>query len=190
MFVDVRGFTSLAERLPPTEVAARLNRFYDLAAKTVFSLDGTLDKMIGDQVMAFFGAPFRKEGHPQRGVRAALEIVSGMHEMAEGEDALEVGAGVGTGMALVGNVAEGEIADFTVIGDVVNTTARLQGAAAAGEVLVTEETYAWVVDQFPDAPAKDLTLKGKAEPVAARVLLAAGASGPTVRNRHPDVGRS
>ena len=104
--------------------------------------------------------------------------------------ALEVGAGVGTGMALVGNVAEGEIADFTVIGDVVNTTARLQGAAAAGEVLVTEETYAWVVDQFPDAPAKDLTLKGKAEPVAARVLLAAGASGPTVRNRHPDVGRS
>ena len=84
-----------------------------------------------------------------------------MHEMAEGEDALEVGAGVGTGMALVGNVAEGEIADFTVIGDVVNTTARLQGAAAAGEVLVTEETYAWVVDQFPDAPAKDLTLKGQ-----------------------------
>ena len=62
MFVDVRGFTSLAERLPPTEVAVRLNRFYDLAAKTVFSFDGTLDKMIGDQVMAFFGAPFRERG--------------------------------------------------------------------------------------------------------------------------------
>lgn len=172
LFVDVRGFTSLSERLSPTEVVARLNRFYSLAAQTVFNLDGTLDKLVGDQVMAFFGAPFCPDDHPQRAVRAALEIVAGVEAMAQGDDSLLVGGGVGTGEAFMGNVAEGEVRDFTVIGDVVNTTARLQGAAQPGEVLVTEETYQAVATQFPEAPQRTLELRGKAAPVAAWVLRA------------------
>jgi adenylate cyclase len=175
VFVDVRGFTSLSERLPPTEVVARLNRFYGLAAQTVFRLDGTLDKLVGDQVMAFFGAPFCPDDHPQRAVRAALEIVAGVEAMAQGPDSpsgLLVGGGVGTGEAFMGNVAEGEVRDFTVIGDVVNTAARLQGAAQPGEVLVMEETYRTVATQFPDAPQRTLELRGKAAPVAAWVLRA------------------
>ena len=160
----------MSERLQPTEVVARLNRFYKLAAEVVFDLDGTLDKMVGDQVMAFFGAPFRPQDHQQRAVRAALEIVAGVEAMVENAGSLRVGGGVGTGEAFMGNVAEGEVRDFTVIGDVVNTTARLQEAAGAGEVLVMEETYLGVADQFPDAPQRTHELKGKAEPVVARVI--------------------
>ena len=170
MFVDVRGFTALSERLSPTEVVARLNRFYKLAAGVVFDLDGTLDKMVGDEVMAFFGAPFRALDHPQRAVQAALGIVAGMQRIAEDSDSLRVGGGVGTGEAFMGNVAEGEVRDFTVIGDVVNTTARLQGAAGPGEILVMEETYRSVADRFPDAPQRILELKGKSAPVVVRVL--------------------
>ena len=172
LFVDVRGYTSLSERLPPTEMVAQLNRFYKLAAQVVIDLDGTLDKMVGDEVMAFFGSPFRADDHPQRAVRAALDIVAGVEVMATGSDALHVGGGVGTGEALMGNVGEGEVRDFTVIGDVVNTAARLQGTALAGEVVVMEETYRNVAAQFPDAPQRTVELRGKTEPLEVRVLRA------------------
>ena len=152
------------------EVAARLNRFYGLAAQAVFELDGTLDKMVGDQVMAFFGAPFRPEDHSQRAVQAAVQIVSSLEREVSDPSSLRVGAGVATGQVFMGNVGEGEIRDFTVIGDPVNTAARLQGAALPGEVLVAEETYESVAPQFPDAPQRTLELKGKSETVATRVL--------------------
>ena len=170
VFVDVRGFTPLSERLPPMEVAARLNQFYDLAAQTVFDLDGTLDKMVGDEVMAFFGAPFRPEDHPQRAVQAAMDIVASVDGMDAGSGALRVGGGVATGQVFMGNVGQGEVKDFTVIGDPVNTAARLQEEARPGEVLVAEDTYGSVASQFPDAPQRTLELKGKAKAVATRVI--------------------
>ena len=170
VFVDVRGFTSLSEQIPPMEVAARLNRFYGLAAQTVFDLDGTLDKMVGDQVMAFFGAPFRPEDHPQRAVQAAVQIVSSLERAAGDPSSLRVAGGVATGQVFMGNVGEEEVRDFTVIGDPVNTAARLQEAALPGEMLVAEETYKSVELQFPDAPRRTLELKGKAEAVSTRVL--------------------
>ena len=172
LFVDVRGFTSLSERLPASEMAAQLNGFYKLATQAVFAQDGTLDKMVGDQVMAFFGAPFRAHDHPQRAVRAALDIVTRVEAMASSSDALHVGGGVGTGEALMGNVGEGEVRDFTIIGDVVNTVARLQGTARAGEVLLMEETYRPVAAQFPDAPQRTVELRGKMAPLEVRVLRA------------------
>ncbi len=78
MFVDVRGFTALAERLNPLEVAIRLNRFYALATDAVFRYDGTLDKLVGDQVMAFFGAPVYEHDHPRRAVETVLSIMRGV----------------------------------------------------------------------------------------------------------------
>jgi adenylate cyclase len=170
LFVDVRGFTSLAEQLAPAEVANRLNRFYALASNTIFDYDGTLDKLVGDQVMAFFGAPLYSKDHPERAVQAALQIISGMRSLAADEP-LRVGAGISTGEAYVGNVGGGVIADYTVLGDTVNVAARLQGAAAPGEVLVTEETYRHVDQAFPNAPVRELELKGKSELVRARVIL-------------------
>ena len=169
MFVDIRGFTAMAERLAPAELADRLNRFYRLAANIVFHYDGTLDKLVGDQVMAFFGAPVHAHDHPQRAVQSALEIVKGVRELGE-DQGLHVGAGIATGEAFVGNVGHGETRDYTVLGDTVNVAARLQSAAAAGEILVTQETYAYVDSRFPDAPQRQLDLKGKSEPVAARVI--------------------
>jgi adenylate cyclase len=167
MFVDVRGFTALAERLSPAEVAERLNRFYALASAAVFRRDGTLDKLVGDQVMAFFGAPIHESDHARRAVDTALEIVRGVMTAAT---ALQVGAGVATGAAFVGNVGGGGVADYTVLGDTVNIAARLQGAAAAGEILLTEESYAPVAETFPNAARRDLELKGKSGTVAARVI--------------------
>ena len=95
--------------------------------------------------------------------------------MGERSESLRVGGGVGTGQAFMGNVGEEGVRDFTIIGDVVNTTARLQGEALPGEVIVMEETYRQVADEFPDAPQRSLELKGKAEPVLARVLQATSA---------------
>ncbi len=169
LFVDVRGFTALAERSSPAEVAERLNKFYALASDAVFRRDGTVDKLVGDQVMAFFGAPIHHHDHARRAVETALEIVRGV--MAE-EEGLQVGGGVATGEAFVGNVGGGGVVDYTVLGDTVNVAARLQGAAAAGEILLTEDSYAPVAEQFPGAGKRALELKGKSAVVTARVMRA------------------
>lgn len=141
VFVDVRGFTAMSEKVQPTTAVARLNRFYNLAAQSVFDLDGTLDKMVGDQVMAFFGAPFRPEDHPARAVQSALEIVAGAQSSEDVPEGLPLGGGVACGEVFMGNVGEGEVRDFTIIGDTVNTAAWLQAMAGPGEVLVTDDTY-------------------------------------------------
>lgn len=165
----MRGFTALSERLPPAEVATHLNRFYRVAANAVFDQDGTLDKLIGDAVMAFFGHPIHYMDHPRRAIEAARVILHGVAAVG-GDEPLMVGAGVACGEAYVGNVGEGEVQDFTVLGDVVNVAARLQALAAPGELLVTEEAYAAVRDLYPDAPQRELEVKGKSQPVPARVL--------------------
>src|SRR5262249_31640010 len=159
------------EQLPPAEVASRLNRFYSLASNTIFDYDGTLDKLVGDQVMAFFGAPLYTEDHPERAVQAALRIINGMSSLAPTEH-LHVAAGIATGEACVGSVGEGTVPDYRVRGDTVNVAARLQGAASSGEILATEETYAHVESGFPNASRRELELKGKSELVRARVILA------------------
>ena len=148
----------------------RLNRFYSLASNAIFDYDGTLDKLVGDQVMAFFGAPLHTEDHPKRAVQAALRIISGMNSLAV-DESLHVGAGIASGEAFVGNVGEGAVTDYTVLGDTVNVAARLQGAAASGEILVTEETYSHVEPEFPNAPYRELELKGKSDLVRSRVIV-------------------
>ena len=155
------------------EAVARLNPFYNLSASTVFRLDGTLDKMVGDQVMAFFGAPFRPKDHAYRAVKAAIEIVSGVGKLAADAESLPVGGGVATGEVYVGNVEEGEVRDFTVIGDAVNTAARLQAAAGPGEVLVASETYQ-AASEFKFAEQRTLKLRGKEMPLVAHVLRSDG----------------
>lgn len=172
LFVDVRGFTSLAEQLPPDQVVARLNRFYAIASNAIFERDGTLDKLVGDQAMGFFGAPLHAKDHPRRAVETALKILSAMNELDPSHQ-LEIGAGVASGEAFVGNVGGAEVTDYTVIGDTVNIAARLQAIAAPGELLVSEDTYAHVADDFPNAPMRELDLKGKNLPITARVLAQA-----------------
>jgi adenylate cyclase len=147
-------------------MATQLNRFYQLASDAIFRHDGTLDKLVGDQVMAFFGAPIQREDHPRRAVETAVEI---MREIVDRADqlGLRVGAGISTGEAFVGNVGGSEVTDYTVLGDTVNVAARLQGEAAAGEILISDETYTSVRKFFPNATHRELLLKGKSEPVIA-----------------------
>jgi len=171
LFVDIRGFTSLAEQQSPADVAVQLNRFYDVATKAIFRHDGTLDKLVGDQVMAFFGAPIQRENHARRAVETALEIVREVMETGS-ETSLRVGAGISTGEAFVGNVGGSEVTDYTVLGDTVNVAARLQGEAAAGEILISDETYVSVRKFFPNAARRQLLLKGKSDPVIAWQIVA------------------
>lgn len=166
MFVDIRGFTSLVEQMDPAEIVVRLNRFYELATNAIFRHDGTLDKLVGDEVMAFFGAPLNWQDHPRRAVTTAVEIMRGVAALTE-KERLEVGIGINTGQAFVGNVGGKDVTDYTVLGDTVNVAARLQGAAAPGEILIAQETFAQVEKQFPKAVRRALELKGKSEPVIA-----------------------
>lgn len=123
--------------------------------------------------MAFFNHPVAYPDHAARAVQTALTVMQAVRS-DNGHTPLPVGAGIATGEALVGNVGSGEANDFTALGDVVNVAARLQGAAQAGELLVTEDTYRLIAAQFPDAPARDLDLKGKSDLVRARVLSVDG----------------
>jgi len=166
MFADVRGFTSMAEQMNPSAVAARLNRFYDIASKAIFRYDGTLDKLVGDEVMAFFGAPLDSHDHPRRAVLSALEIMREVAAIAA-KDKLDIGVGIATGVAFVGNVGGAGVTDYTVLGDTVNIAARLQSAAAPGEILIFQETYRQVKTDFPRAARRELDLKGKSESVTA-----------------------
>jgi adenylate cyclase len=174
LFVDIRGYTSLTEQMTPADMVSQLNRFYQLASDAIFRRDGTLDKLVGDQVMAFFGAPVERGDHARRAVETAAEIMREVANPAR-QLALRVGAGIGSGEAFVGNVGGTDVTDYTVLGDIVNIAARLQSEAAAGEILISDETYASVPHVFSDARKRELRLRGKSEPVIAWQITPASA---------------
>jgi adenylate cyclase len=160
LFADVRGFTTLSEEKPAGEVAAMLNRFFG-AAVDIICEHGIVDKFVGDQVMALY-IP-RLVGSDDVG---QLMVDDAREILAAAGDEIGVGIGIDLGSAYVGNVGSGEVKDFTAIGDVVNTAARLQGVAAAGEIVLTPR----VVPDVPGAERRTLELKGKSAPVDALVV--------------------
>jgi adenylate cyclase len=171
LFADIRGFTSLSERSEPVAVSALLRRFY-AAAEDVLFPEAVIDKLIGDEVMALYlpyGGRF-DDPAPLMLDHARRLLVAVGYGDSEGPLA-EVGIGLDYGEAFVGNVGGGSYRDFTAIGDVVNVAARLQGAAAGGEI-VASARLAERLDPVP-GEAIELELKGKAEPVAAYRIVAA-----------------
>lgn len=177
LFADIRGFTALAETQPPEEVARLLNRFYAVATNVLTSQDAIIDKLVGDEVMALFLPGFAGQGYVEKMASAAEGLLRGVGYRSGQEPWLPLGIGLGFGLAFVGNVGAGEVKDFTAIGDVVNTAARLQGEAKAGHIVMSERVYAWVAQRYPDARSVQLSLKGKSEPVAARVVEIGAAVG-------------
>ena len=163
LFADLVGFTSRAESMDPEDVAAILRPYHDQLRRELERYGGTVEKFIGDAVMAVFGAPFAHDDDPERAVRAALAIRGAYSERTE----LEVRIGINTGPALVVVDAHPEAGEGMVAGDVVNTAARLQGAAPPNGVLVGEATYRSTerAIEYTEAPAVDA--KGKSEPVRA-----------------------
>ena len=143
LFCDVRGFTPMSERLSPEEVVLLLNDFYTLMIETTFKHDGTLDKFLGDAVMAIFGAPIAHPDHSLRAVRTALAMQEGIVELnarrlKDGKEPIAVGIGVSAGEAVAGTVGTVDRMEYTVIGDTVNLAARLESSAKPGQILISQ----------------------------------------------------
>jgi adenylate cyclase len=170
LFCDVRGFTSLSERLPPEEVVSLLNAFYTLMIDSTFKHDGTLDKFLGDGVMAVFGAPIYHADHSLRALRTALGMQAGIRELstrrsAEGKPPLRIGIGVNAGTAVAGTVGTEARMEYTVIGDSVNLASRLESYAKPGQILIAEHTYVRVREAVEARPLGRMKLRGKEEEV-------------------------
>ncbi|MGE5701069.1 MAG: CHASE2 domain-containing protein [Clostridia bacterium] len=171
MFVDIRGFTPLSERIEPEEVIQVLNEYLDLCTQAVFKYEGTLDKFIGDGVMAIFGAPIPLENHPELAVRAALEMQKGSVALAERLTekygySVSFGIGLNTGDAVIGNIGAKNRLDYTAIGDTVNMAARLESNAKPGQILISQSTYDLVNHLFDIVALGEIKVKGKEKPVA------------------------
>jgi adenylate cyclase len=166
LFADVRGSTALGERAAAQDFAALLNRFYAAATRTLIRHDAVIDKLIGDEVMAFFVQGISGPQYRRHAVEAGIALLQAVGYGTRDGPWLEVGAAVNAGMAYVGNVG-GVVVDFTALGDPVNVAARMQQRAAGGELFVA----AGVADELAArAPRRTLTLRGHDQPVDAYVL--------------------
>src|SRR6266513_1574671 len=161
LFADLVGFTARAETMDPEDVEAILRPYHERLRSELERHGGTVEKFIGDAVMALFGAPIAHEDDPERAVRAALAIRDAMSE----DGRLKVRIAVTTGEALVTLGARPSEGDGMAAGDVVNTAARLQNAAPVNGILVDETTYRATRDMIAYREADPVTAKGKAEPV-------------------------
>lgn len=169
LFADVRGFTALAERAPSDEVARLLNRFY-AAASTVLTRSALIDKFVGDEVMALYLPQLLGEHWEDELVTDARDLLGAVGYGAPSGPWLQLGLGLDVGRAYVGNVGAGEVKDFTAVGDVVNTAARLQSAAGGGQIVLSERLFARLAVRPANAIATALALRGKQDAQPARVI--------------------
>jgi adenylate cyclase len=166
LFADARNSTTLGEFTPAAEFAGLLNRFYAVAVETLIRHDAVVDKLIGDEVMAFFVRGISGPGYRQRAVQAGIELLRAVGYGTREGPWLTIGVAVNAGIAYVGNVG-GAVVDFTALGDTVNVAARMQGSAASGELLIRDGVAA----ELPEnALRRALDLRGRHEPVDVRVV--------------------
>ena len=147
LFADIRGFTTFSETLPPEELVSMLNQYLKAAADAVLTQEGTIDKFMGDAVMAWFNAPIPQPDHTLRAVKAAIGIRDGiqaLHSQLPQEAHLSFGVGIHFGDAVLGLVGTEQRIDYTAIGDSVNTAKRIQENSAAGQILISEQAYTMV----------------------------------------------
>jgi adenylate cyclase len=177
LFADLVGFTAFAENAPPEIVAESLDAFLDLAVEAIFRAGGTLDKFIGDCVMAFFGAPVAQPDHALRAVRAALEIQEGLDvwsaaRAAEGLPGFKARVAVNSGPVVVGDIGSARRVDYTVLGNTVNVAARLEALVAQpGDVVLGPETMRLLNGALLTEPLGELQLKGLQQKIFAHRLV-------------------
>ena len=169
LFADVRGYTSLSETMAPDDVALLMNRFYAAASK-VLTRTAIVDKLVGDEVMALYLPPLIGANWEDQLIRDASDLLSAVGYGTNEEPWLDLGIGIDVGRAYVGNVGAGDVKDFTALGDVVNTAARLLSAATGGQVVMSERLYDRLGTPPEKATVATLDLKGKKDPEPARVL--------------------
>ncbi|MGE5223684.1 MAG: adenylate/guanylate cyclase domain-containing protein [Omnitrophica WOR_2 bacterium] len=174
LFVDVRGSTTIAERMDALEFSRLMNRFYEAAISVLVRADAFIDKLVGDEVTALFIPGYAGQDHARKAVAAGTALLRVTGHGTEQGPWIPVGIGIHTGTAWVGSIvgASGAAADFTALGDHVNIAARLASNAGRGEVLISEATYKAAQVEIEGLEKRVLELKGKSEPVTVLVLNA------------------
>lgn len=166
LFADIRGFTSMAEKMEPEEVVSLVNECLAVMTEAVFERQGTLDKYMGDAIMAVFNAPIFQKDHAQRAVATALRIQERMKQVEQARNfPVRCGIGINTGDAVAGNIGTEQRLEYTVMGDNVNIAARLCSSAAGGQTLVSQRTYELVKENVQINQVFSLRIKGKETPV-------------------------
>ena len=176
LFADIVSFTRLAEKMSPPAVAELLNDYLSFMAEAVFEQDGTVDKFVGDCIMAVFGAPYTQADHALRAVRVALEMRRRLAELNQARrprPPIEMRVGINSGRVVAGPIGSAKRKEITVLGDTVNIASRLESAVAwAGSIVVGERTYELVKDFFALRDLGPVALKGKKEGIKAYEVLA------------------
>ena len=170
LFSDIRGFTSMSERLEASRVVTLLNRFFDKMIDVVFKYNGTLDKIIGDELMVLYGAPLKKTDDILNAVNTAKEMFTSLDNFnkkmnEDGFPKLNIGIGINYGKVICGNIGSEQQMNYTVIGDTVNLASRLCSAAKPGEIIISDSVYNSLKNKNGFNPNDDLILKGKTKPV-------------------------
>jgi len=170
LFADVRGSTTMAEGITATEFRRQLNRFYDVAARVIVEHDGIVDKFVGDEVVGMFIPALTHGNDAIQAIDAARAMLLATGHADRGGPWIPIGIGVGTGVAFIGSVGEPPVTSLTALGDIVNISARLASAAAAGEILVTASSATAGELQTANLERRTLALKGKTEATDVFVL--------------------
>jgi len=172
LFADVSGFTKLSEKLDPEEITDIINKLFKVLIKIVYEYEGTIDKLIGDCIMALFGAPIAHEDDPERAAHAALDILYAMDRFNEKQGTnLSIHMGINSGLVIVGGVGSDLKMDYTVMGDTVNLAERLM-ETAKDEILASESVYKKASYLFEMSALKPVALKGKAKNVTPYRIIA------------------
>jgi len=173
LFADVRGFTTMAEKMKPREAVELLNDFFTRMTDVIFAHDGTLDKYLGDGVMALFGAPLALQNDAEAAVRAAAGMQRSLDELNKnsGKPPLHIGIGIHTGEAIVGYLGTERRMEYTALGDTVNVASRLCSQAGPGQIVISAATHAHLHRELPCCPLAPMKLKGRAEPIEVHEVL-------------------
>jgi adenylate cyclase len=188
LFSDIRGFTAITEGGDPEALVSQLNDYFSRMVGIVFRHQGTVDKFVGDMVMALFGAPVDDPQHAEHAVAAAVEMVEGLGELnrrwvGEGRVPLDIGIGVNSGEMIAGNIGSSSIMSYTVIGDNVNLGARLESLNKdyRTRIIISDATRARLTGKYEIRPLGDVVVKGKSRPVAIfEVVVPSPCTTPTV----------
>ena len=165
LFADIRDFTTYTEKKPPREVVKMLNKYLGQMTQIIFRYDGTVDKYIGDCVMALFNAPTHQKDHAELAVKSGWQILQQIKKMKKENQDIAVGIGINSGRAVLGNIGTDLHLDYTVIGDAVNVASRLCRVAAPDELLISEQTYELIKDKVDVEELGERKFKGKSKPV-------------------------
>jgi len=175
IFIDIRGFTKLADQLDPEKATEIINKIFAPIVALIDKYNGSINKFLGDGLMAIFGAPFSHEDDPERAARASLEIMKSIEENGKIKignriKSLKARIGINTGLCISGEIGSESRKEFTVIGDTVNLASRLQENATPGKILIGEKTFQRIKDSFTTSPLRKLKIKGKKDLVSVYTL--------------------